>query len=170
MSGLYKQLVLPERERMKTRNLLFAALVCLFAMAMYAADNPNMGTWKLNDAKSKIPAGAPKNTTVVYSADGDNIKVTTDGVDGKGKTVHTGWVGKFDGKDYPLTGDVGSRATRSYKQINERKLELTSKEGDKVTNHGTIEVAKDGKSRTVDLEGTAADGKKMKSKAVYDKQ
>ncbi len=154
---------------MKAKNLLLAVFVCLFAMAMFAADNPNMGTWKLNEAKSKIPAGAPKNTTVVYSADGDNMKVTTDGVDGKGQPSHTEWVGKFDGKDYPVTGGA-SNATRSYKAINDRKMELTGKEGDKVVNHGTIEVAKDGKTRTVDLEGTAADGKKMKSKGVYDKQ
>ena len=154
---------------MKIRNLLVALFVCAFAMALYAADNPNMGTWKLNEAKSKIPAGAPKNTTVVYSADGDNVRITTDGVDGKGQPAHSEWVGKFDGKDYPVTGG-GNDATRSYKQINERKLELTGKEGGKVVNHGTIEVSKDDKSRTVDLEGTAPDGKKMKTKAVYDKQ
>jgi hypothetical protein len=154
---------------MKTRNLMLSVFVCLFAVAMYAADNPNMGTWKLNEAKSKIPAGAPKNTTVVYSADGDNIKVTTEGVDGKGQPAHSEWVGKFDGKEYPVTGGA-SNIMRSYKTINERKLELTGKEGDKVVNHGTIEVSKDGKSRTVDIEGTAPDGKKEKMKAVYDKQ
>ncbi len=154
---------------LKIRTLLLSLFVCMFAMAMYAADNPNMGTWKLNEAKSKMPAGATKNTTVVYSADGDNIKITTDGVDGKNQPVKSEWVGKFDGKDYPVTGGA-SGVTRSYKMINERKLELTGKMGDKVTNHGTIEVAKDGKSRTVDLEGTAPDGKKMKSKAVYDKE
>lgn len=154
---------------MKKRNLLLTGLACLFAMAMFAADNPNMGTWKLNDAKSKIPAGAPKNTTVVYSAEGDNTKVTTDGVDGKGQPAHSEWVGKFDGKDYPVTGGA-SNATRSYKVVNERKMELTGKEGDKVVNHGTIEVAKDGKSRTLDLEATSADGKKIKVKGVYDRQ
>ena len=154
---------------MKARKLLLAVCVCLFAVAMYAADNPNMGTWKLNEAKSKIPAGTTKNTTVVYSADGDDIKVTTDGVDGKGQSAHSEWVGKFDGKDYPVTGgDAGT--TRSYKVINDRKMELTNKVNGKETLHGTIEVAKDGKSRVVDLESTDADGKKMKSKGVYDKE
>ena len=154
---------------MKTRNLLLAGFVCLFAVAMYAADNPNMGTWKLNEAKSKIPAGTTKNTTVVYSADGDNIKVTTDGVDGKGESAHSEWVGKFDGKDYPVTGGAAG-TTRSYKVINDRKMELINKVNGKENIHGTIEVAKDGKSRVVDLEGTNADGKKVKSKGVYDKE
>lgn len=154
---------------MKVRNLLLAVFVCLFAVAMYAADNPNMGTWKLNEAKSKIPAGAPMNTTVVYSADGDNVKVTTDGIDSKKQPAHTEWVGKFDGKDYPVTGGEAG-TTRAYKMVNDRKMELTNKVNGRETIHGTIEVAKDGKTRTVDLEGTAPDGKKTKSKGVYDKQ
>jgi len=154
---------------MKVRNLLFTVFVCLFALAMYAAENPNMGTWKLNEAKSKIPAGAAKNTTVVYSADGDNVKVTTDGVDGKGQPAHSEWVGKFDGKDYPVTGGSDG-VTRSYKVINERTMDITGKANGKENLHGKIEVAKDGKSRTVDVESTGADGKKMKSKGVYDKQ
>jgi len=153
---------------MRSRNLLLATVTCLFALVTYAADNPMMGTWKLNQAKSKIAAGMPMNTTVVYSADGDNIKVTTDGSDTKGQATHTDWVGKFDGKEYPVTGaDPGT--TRSYKQINERTLELTNQVNGKVTMHGKIEVAKDGKTRTVDLEVTMPDGKKVKSKAVYDK-
>jgi len=41
-----------------------------------------MGTWKLNEAKSKIGAGSPKNSTVVYEAAGDSVKVTVDGTDG----------------------------------------------------------------------------------------
>jgi hypothetical protein len=154
---------------MKARTLLLTLFVCLSAVAMYAADNPNMGTWKLNEAKSKIPAGAAKSTTVVYSADGDNVKVTTDGVDGKGQPAHSEWVGKFDGKDYPVTGGEAG-ATRSYKVVNDRTMDITGKVGGKENLHGKIEVAKDGKSRTVDLESTAPDGKKMKSKGVYDKQ
>jgi len=154
---------------MKARTLLLTVLVCLFAMAVYAADNPNMGTWKLNEAKSKIPPGTTKNTTVVYAADGDNVKVTTDGVDGKGNPAHSQWVGKFDGKDYPVTGGEAG-TTRSYKMINERTLDITGKVNGKENLHGKIEVAKDGKTRTVDIEGTGADGKKTKSKGVYDKQ
>lgn len=154
---------------MKVRTALLTLAMCSLAAAAYAAENPNMGNWKLNEAKSKIAAGTPMNSTVVYSADGDNIKVTTDGVDGKGQQAHTEWVGKFDGKDYPVTG-AEAGTTRSYKAINERSMELMNKVNGKETAHGKIEVAKDGKSRTVDLEGTAADGKKTKSKGVYDKQ
>jgi hypothetical protein len=154
---------------MKARNLIVAMALCFVGAAFCFADNPNMGTWKLNEAKSKIPAGFPKNTTVVYTADGDNIKVTTDGTDRSGQPMHTEWTGKFDGKDYPLTGDP-SADSRSYTKINERTLALANKKGGKVTTSGRIVVSRDGKTRTLEVTGTDSAGKKVSSKTVYEKQ
>lgn len=155
---------------MKVRSLLLITFALCFAgAALGFAQSPQMGTWKLNEAKSKIPAGVTKNTKVVYAADGDNVKVTTDGTDGSGKPQHTEWTGKFDDKDYPLTGDSMSD-TRSYKKIDDHTLELANKKGGKVTASGRIVVAPDGKSRTVHLTGTDSAGKKISETAVYDKQ
>jgi len=143
--------------------LFAAAAVCV------AADDVNMGTWKLDEAKSKIGAGAPKNTTVVYEAAGDSVKVTVDGVGADGKPSHNEWTGKFDGKDYPLTGDP-TADTRSYKQIDPRTLELTNKKGGKVVVSGKITVSADGKTRTVSTKGVDANGKKVATTAFYNKQ
>ncbi|HEX8800867.1 MAG TPA: hypothetical protein VF772_19755, partial [Terriglobales bacterium] len=74
---------------MRTRSIVLILAASAVAVALSAADNPWMGTWKLNEAKSKIPVGAGKNTTVVYSPAGDKTKVTTDGVDGLGKPTHS---------------------------------------------------------------------------------
>jgi len=154
--------------KMRTGLLTFAVLIAAVA-AMAAADDPNIGTWKLDEAKSKIGAGSPKNTTVVYEAAGDNVKVTVDGVTADGKPSHSEWTGKFDGKDYPVTGD-STATTRSYKKVNARTLELTNKKDGKVTLTGKITIAADGKTRTVVISGTDASGKKVSSTAVYDKQ
>ena len=89
---------------MKTRTIAIAVGLWLVAGVMAFGADPNMGTWKLNEAKSKIPAMAPKNNTVVYEASGDNIRVTVDGTDGQGKPSHNEWTGKFDGKDYTVDG------------------------------------------------------------------
>ena len=67
---------------MKTRAILFTLLLCFVCAAVCRADDLNLGTWKLNEAKSKIGAGAPNLTTVVYEAAGDSVKVTVDGTDG----------------------------------------------------------------------------------------
>ncbi len=133
------------------------------------ADDANIGTWKLNEAKSKIGPGAPRNNTVVYEAAGDNVKVTVDGTDSDGKATHSEWTGKYDGKDYPVSGDPNSDA-RSLKRIDDHTLGLTVKKGDKVTTTGRIVVSADGKTRTVTTSGTDAKGKKVSSTAVYDKQ
>jgi len=143
--------------------------LCFFAATVCFASDVQMGTWKLNEAKSKLAPGAAKNTTVLYAAAGDEVKVTVDGTDADGKPTHNEWTGKFDGKDYPVTGDPNSD-TRAYKQINDHTLDLTVKKGGKVTTSGRIVVAADGKSRTVTTNGTDAKGNKVKSSAVYDKQ
>jgi len=153
---------------MKTKTILSTLAVCFIAVAVSFA-SPNMGTWKLNDAKSKFPPGSSKNITVVYETVGDNIKVTVDGVNGDGKPTHNEWTGKFDGKDYPVTGDP-SVDTRSYKKIDDRTTDLTNKKDGKVVATGRIVVSADGKSRTLTVTGTDAKGNKVKSTAVYDKQ
>jgi hypothetical protein len=154
---------------MKVRNLMLTLALCFAGATVCFADNPHIGTWKLNEAKSQIPSGVMKNTTVVYEAAGDSVKVTTDGTAGDGKPLHTEWTGKFDGKDYPLTGDP-SADSRSYKKINDRTLALVNKKSGKVTTSGRIVVSADGKSRTLSTTGTDPAGKRVTGTAVYDKE
>jgi len=153
---------------MNVRKTALTVAVLLIG-TMCFAQNPNMGTWKLNEAKSKLAAGFPKNTTVTYEAAGDSIKATVDGVDPQGKPTHTVWIGKFDGKDYPVTGDP-TADTRALKQSDAHTLELTSKKGGKVTLTGKIVVAADGKSRTLTASGTDSMGMKVEGMSFYDKQ
>jgi len=131
---------------MKARATVVTLALCFVSVAVCFAADSFMGTWKLNEAKSKIGAGSPKNTTVVYEAAGDDVKVTVDGTDGDGKPVHSEWTGKYDGKDYPVTGDP-STDTRSYKKVNDHTLMFTNKKGEKVTISGRAVVSATTKSR-----------------------
>src|SRR6059036_1410812 len=134
-------------------KMIMLALVVFFAGAIVAsADSPQMGTWKLNEAKSKFAAGATKNNTVVYEAAGDMIKVTVDGTDGTGAATHNEWTGKFNGRYYAVTGDPTSDM-RSYRIINSHTLALTAKKGGRVTLTGRIVVSRNGKTRTVTTTG-----------------
>ena len=154
---------------MKLRTSVLTLALCFVAAAVsFAATDAQMGTWKLNEAKSKFSIKS-RNNTVVYMAMGDSVMVTIDGVDADGKAVHSEWTGKFDGKDYPVTGDPTSD-TRAYTQLGDRSLTFAGKKGGKVTISGKIVVSADGKSRTVTSTSTDAAGKKAQSTAVYDKQ
>ncbi len=154
---------------MRTRTILASLAVFFAGFALCLAADLQMGTWKLNEAKSKLAQGMAKNTTVVYEAAGDNIKVIVDGVDKDGKPAHNEWTGKFDGKDYPVTGDPASDM-RSYKKVNEHTMSIVVKKGGKVTLTGRVVVAADGKSRTLTANGSDPSGKPITSIAVYDKQ
>lgn len=155
---------------MKARTILASLAVFFAGLAIgLAADaNPNMGTWKLNDKASKFAPGATRNTTVTYSAaPNDMIKVVTDGTDKDGKAVHTEWTGKFDGKDYPATGET-VYDSRSYTKVDANTLSMTVKKAGKVVSSGKIVVAPDGKTRTVTTQSAA--NAAMNNVAVYDKQ
>jgi hypothetical protein len=154
---------------MKTRTILVSVAAFFAGLAICLAADAQMGTWKLNEGKSKFNPGASKNLTVVYTAAGDMIKVVVDGVDKDGKPTHNEWTGKFDGKDYPVTGEA-SYDSRSYTKVDDHTMTLTTKKGGKLVANGKIVVAPDGKSRV--LTTTAADPKNTAANttAVYDKQ
>ena len=154
---------------MKARATVLTLALCFVGAAVCFAADGFIGTWKLNEAKSKLSPGTPKNITVVYEAVGDNVKVTIDGTDGAGQPTHNEWTGKFNGKDYPVTGDPSSDA-RSLKKINDHTLTFAVKKGDKVTTTGRIVLSADGKTRTVTTTGTDPKGNKISGTAVYDKQ
>lgn len=154
---------------MNTKKMVFTTAFCLAALAVAFAADPNEGSWKLNEAKSKIAAGAAKNLTVVYTAVGDSYKCVVDGVDGSGKPTHNEWTGKFDGKDYPVTGDPLADA-RSLKLVSAGHYALSNSKDGKTVVTGTVQFSADRKTRTVTTHMTDAAGEKLTSIAVYDRQ
>src|SRR5205823_13297313 len=136
----------PTISTLSLHDALPISLAVFFAgVVVCSADDPNMGTWKLNEAKSKFSAGATKNNTVVYEAAGDMVKVTVDGTDGTGAATHNEWTGKFNGRYYAVTGDPTSDK-RSYRKVSSRVLRLTAKKAGKITLTGRITVSRDGKT------------------------
>jgi hypothetical protein len=154
---------------MRNRAILASLVVLLAGAALCVAADVNMGTWKLDDAKSKFGDGNGKATTVVYSMDGDNVKVSVDGTDKDGKAMHNEWVGKYDGKDYPVKG-TSAYDSRAYTKITDSTMNMTIKKDGKVVANGTITVAPDGKSRMVKVSGVDPKVTAFDQKAYYNKQ
>ncbi len=154
---------------MKTKWIGLLLVLFVIGLGLSFADDAAMGTWKLNESKSKFGPNSTKNSKVVYEAAGDSVKVTVDGTDPSGGAMHNEWTGKFDGKDYPVTGEP-NYDTRSYKKVNATTLSMTLKKGGKVVGTGKIVLSADGKSRTVTTNVTMPDGKKATTTAVYDKE
>ena len=159
---------------MQRRFALVFALVVISVMALttvaIAADK-NVGTWKLNLAKSKYsPGPAPKSQTLKIEAWGDDgVKYTADGVGADGKPTHAEFQAKYNGKDYPFKGNPDADML-SYKRIDANTLEATTTLKGKNTTAIKVVVSADGKTRTVTQTGTNAQGQALNVTSVYERQ
>jgi hypothetical protein len=136
---------------------------------LVAQDNPFVGTWKLDVAKSKYdPGPAPKSQTRTWDASG---KVTVEGINAAGKPVTYGYPIMNDGKDYPTTGSVPNGADMiSSKKINPNTVEVNFKRGGQGAETTKFTVSKDGKMLTISAKGTNPDGSAFNNVTVWEKQ
>jgi hypothetical protein len=150
------------------RQLKGLTLVLMMSLSLFAADSPFSGTWKLNLAKSKLTPPVPKSDIAVVDADENGLKLNEDIIDDKDQPLKISWEAKFDGNDYPVTGDPSSDSI-SYQRVNANTLKGKTKKGGKVATDATIVVSKDGKITTVNYTDYSQ-VKPAKGTAVYEKQ
>src|ERR1700686_873767 len=153
------------------RALAYVVVAMFVAMAsaqVFAQANPLLGTWKLNVAKSKYTGTPmPKEMTRTVEADGDSVKYTYAGTGREGSSISYGFTVKYDGKDYPMTGNSpGGIDMIAIKRVNANTYEATQKKAGKVAANTKVEVSKDGKVATITSKGTDS----TSYVAVYDKQ
>jgi hypothetical protein len=131
-----------------------------------------LGTWKQNLAKSKSNPGPPpaSNSSTWESSSEGGFKNTTDGIDAQGRVTHTELMGKFDGKDYPLTGAPAANTTRAFKRIDDRTYEYVEKVDGKVMTTVRMVAPPDGKTPTNTSTGKNAQGQTGNNVTVWEKQ
>ena len=151
------------------RIVAIALLSTLFLGTTALAGDAVVGTWKLNVAKSKFSGTAPKSATRVYaeSADGTTLDQKIVSADGKEMSMHV--IIKYDGKDYPVTGNSDGDSVAG-KVIDAHTTDFMIKKGGKVVGSVHRVVSADGKTLTVSNKGTHADGKAYHDTLVFDKQ
>jgi hypothetical protein len=150
------------------RQLKVLTVVLIMSLSLFAAESPFSGTWKLNLAKSKMTPPVPKSDIAVVDADENGLKLNQDVITDKGESLKISYEAKFDGKDYPVTGDPSSDSV-SYQRVNANTLKGTLKKGGKVTTDATVVVSKDGKITTVNYTDYSQ-ATPAKGTSVYDKQ
>ncbi|HYK38518.1 MAG TPA: hypothetical protein VEU98_00755 [Candidatus Eremiobacteraceae bacterium] len=158
------------------RTLRLAGLMILIAFtagSLSAQDNPFVGTWKLNIAKSKFgSAQAPKSVTRTVVAQGDGAKYTFERVNADGTTSVYSFTAHYDGKDYPVsgTGMPGGADSIAGTRINSHRVESVLKKNGKQVGTSVSEVSADGKTTTIKAMGKNPDGSAYETESVYDKQ
>jgi histidinol dehydrogenase len=153
---------------MKRQTVLSFVLLLAMAGLLQAADQFT-GTWTLNVAKSKYSPGMPPQAqTTKLETLKDGIREIVDRVNSDGSRTHWDFTAKFDGKDYPITGDP-DRDMASVKKVDDYTLEVVNKKAGKVTTSMKLVVAKDGKSRTNTVTGKNAAGVAINNILFFDK-
>ena len=157
------------RKNLLRISLATCCAIVLASSVALAAENW-LGTWKLNVAKSKYsPGPAPKSLTLTWEATPDGIKHASDGVNGAGEPMHSGYVTKYDGADVPYTGNPDADMA-SAKKIDDNSYENVWKKDGKATITAKVVVSKSGKTMTITQTGTNAKGQAVNNVAIYEKQ
>ena len=163
------------------RHAVLMSLVLIVAALpnSVAAQAPESlaGTWKLNTAKSKYDPAELASTsgTVTYTFGASGVTTVVDAVNAKGQKVHVEYTATLDGADSPWKGTIDGKPNPdqdavSFKKFDANTYHVENKLKGKVMTTNHIVVAPDGKSRTITITGTNAQGQKVHHVVVYDKQ
>ena len=134
--------------------------------------DPWAGTWKLDLAKSKMNAPAPKEETVKSEgtgADGSMVKYSISGVEADGKPFSQSYDGKADGKPYPAIADGKEVAKISYHKDSDHQYTGKGTAPDGTVSNSKVTLSKDGKTITVQEHVKGPQGEYDQT-AVYNKQ
>ena len=146
--------------------------ILLFAATTLRAQDPLVGTWKLNVAKSKyIPGPGPKSLTRTVTPEGDKMKYSNEGVAADGSAIAYGTTVTLDGKDYPVTGSgvPGGADTIAITKLSPTSYDATFKKSGEPILTSKVRISKDGKVTTSHLQSAPGKGS-VNNTAVYDKQ
>ena len=151
-------------------------LLALLSTTGYAQEGMQLkfGTWKLNIQKSRFPPGTPppQSDTRVYEDRGGGVVMSTHTtVNQQGQEALTIYAAKFDGKEYPVaTRGLGALSTITFKVIDPYSESFVLTRDGKVAVRGTTTVSKDGKTLTMILNTTNAQGQTSQGISIYEKQ
>ena len=159
-------------ERILKITAVVVALAC--SGILYAQDDPFVGTWKLNVAKSKYAGTqAPKSETRTVEAQANGLKHTIEGTAADGSRIAYTFTTNLDGKDSPISG-VGQPSggdSIAVTRVDAHTTTAITKKADKsVLTTSRAVVSKDGKVMTNTVKGTNAKGQSGSFTSVWDKQ
>jgi hypothetical protein len=156
---------------MRTRYVLVLLAVFAALVGLSAADDPMLGSWKLNVGKSKFGSGPAiqAETNQVEPYGGNGIKLTAQITKPDGTKVTESYAGTFDGKEFSVGGDPNVDAAY-LKRIDTNAMERVNKKAGKPTTTMHYVVSKDGKTKTVTVTGTTAQGQIVDTVLVFERQ
>ncbi len=156
------------------RKVLACSLFLGLAGLLLGADDPFVGTWKLNLNKSKFgpsqPGRATKEETLVIEKSGDDGIVTMKGTREDGSAILVKYSTPVAGGPVKYDSPLPAGMTVTSKRLDQRTTEMvTMLNGKEVsTQHNTVSA--NGKTLRSASKGVNAQGQAFEGVAVWDKR
>jgi len=157
------------------RRLVMILLACLFGFAgsgapAHSADDPVLGTWRLNVERSTFTPGPGWRSQLrTYRAVPEGVSVNWSGVDAGGETMQVSYTYAYDGRDYPMVGSA-SYHTLNAIRVDARTVRSEEKRAGVVVGIAVRTVSPDGRLLTITDEGTNRRGRPFSQVLVFDRQ
>jgi hypothetical protein len=155
------------------RKFSFGLLVvCSFGLLLLGADDPFVGTWKLNVAKSHFAKGhETADLTIIVARQGDIATTMVNGTDGAGKVISVKYTVPVTGGTLNFTeGGPPAGMTEVMKRVDDHTVDITSTMNEKQVLVQHVVVSTNGKTLTSKETGVDENGKDFKNVNVYGRQ
>jgi hypothetical protein len=149
---------------------LISSPIPLKAQASRDADNPRVGTWKMNVSKSTFNDGPPPRSElqICEALEKTTIRLRVVRVDASGKEIRSDYTAQYDGKDHPFPGSRWD--TIALRPLDRNTSEAVFKKSGKAVQTSTVSVSKDGQVLTLTARSTGVLGQPISHIEVFDRQ
>jgi hypothetical protein len=155
------------RKLMKQLGLGIIVAIGLTLPALGQGVDPYIGTWKMNLEKSTSTDPLPKNKTITFTGEGQNLLATVEGTDAQGKPYKHIVSHIYDGQHHPVTGNP-LYDTSAFTRVGNTINRTTFRNGKPVIVGQGVVVP--GKTYTVTQEGIDLNNQPFRDVAVFDRQ
>jgi hypothetical protein len=170
LRGLQEEGFMERRGRLLGQVAVIVTLCSLITPALFAQakDDPVIGRWVLDRAKSEFSGNVPERRITIFELTPDGgLKHITETVIANGSTDRVEYTAKYDGKDVPISNSF--LWTVSVKRVDGRKTERSGKVNGQVVETSTRTVSPDGQTLTIVTSGTN-DGNEYSSTQVFTRE
>jgi hypothetical protein len=151
------------------RAFRILAAFCAISILLFAAENPFVGTWKLNNKKSTFaPATETKEMKVVFEVAGGQVRRVATGIDSDGEPISETSTIAWDGKDHLIDGPGMTVAV--VQSGNSNTIDVTVKHEGKVMEKVKLTVSKNGKTMTAIAKGFNQKQRPVNNTEIFDRQ
>jgi hypothetical protein len=150
------------------RKFIYALALLAFATPLFASD-PYVGTWTLNQAKTKYTTGtAPKDVTVMVVQQGKNFQVTITGTRSDGSPIAAKYT-------IPVNGGAATVQQGDFDAVKSKRVDANTrdnsfmKDGKEIRTRHQV-ISSDGKTMTSTVKGVDSAGNPVEGDDVFDKK